>query len=224
MTSTMTMLIENFRVLSEMTVNNQTDKLGLSSFSLTPMLKAEYPEVEMAVRVTRTGKQTFWHEDKVLQYENIYFADADFFQFFKYNFLAGSPTTALLEKNSVVISDEIARGFFGSPEEALGKMIQFSKSLNKVTGVFKKEFNNSHLDVNAVISISTLPESYTEKLSWDWFWMAQSNYIQLHPNTNKEEFKLKLDQFAERHIDPWVLEEDVQGRLRYHLQELKDIH
>ncbi len=47
-------------------------------------------------------------------YENkVYFADSGLFRIFTYQFLEGNPQTALVEPNSMVLTESVAKKFFG---------------------------------------------------------------------------------------------------------------
>jgi putative ABC transport system permease protein len=126
-----------------------------------PMAKAlqqEFPEIEATTRIITT-----FEDDKTLIryapqneqprafYEtNGFLADPSFFKLFNYDFKEGNPFTALVNPNSVVISDEIAKKLFGS-QPALNKIIHISSNTNgdynfAVTGVFIPGKIPSHID------------------------------------------------------------------------------
>jgi putative ABC transport system permease protein len=63
------------------------------------------------------------YDDKAFN-EGIAFADSTFFQFFEYPEIAGS-TTSFKEKNSVLITEKIARKYFGE-EDPVGKIMTMS--------------------------------------------------------------------------------------------------
>jgi putative ABC transport system permease protein len=84
-----------YRVSSEITMTNQAERFGYSSFMLSPTLKQDYPEVEEAIRVMPLKKQTMWVENEPFQFEDNLMADAAFFRMFDYTFLAGNPALAL---------------------------------------------------------------------------------------------------------------------------------
>jgi putative ABC transport system permease protein len=213
-----------FRVSSEITLTNQTDKFGYSSFLLSPTLKQDYPEVEEAIRVMPLKKQTMWVENEPFQFEDNLMADAAFFKIFDYTFLAGNPDAALVEPGSAVITDEVALKLFGSPRNALGKTIQFTRRPYKVTGVVKDVKNNSHLYFNTLLSINSLSPELEQQLSTDWFYMRQTNYVLFRTAETAAGFDKKLTQFKEKHINPWLKENALQADLKYFLQPLTTIH
>ncbi len=213
-----------YRVISDITLTGQTDHIAMSSFMLSPTLKAEYPEVEHAVRAMPISIQTIWYGNQVFQLQNVYFSDSDFFAVFPYHFISGDPETALNEPYTIVLTEESAKTLFGTTENVLGRMLKFSRSSYKVTGVVREPKNQSHLYFSAVISISSLPKPYEQMLKFDWFRMAQTNYIMFHTKEQGEQFQPKLNAFENKHIVPFLKQNQVQGSAHFSLQPLTDIH
>ena len=213
-----------FRVTSDVTMGGNFNSLSRSSFSLSPMLLEEYPEVERAVRVMKGGKQTFWYDDEAFQYEHFFFTEPDFFQIFDYEFIEGDSKTALEDVHAIVISDEMAHHIFGKTQGVVGEQLKFTKNHYIVSGVFRYKPDVSHLKVHAFFSLQSLSQELISRLKDDWFYMSQSNYLLFRDNNAHIGFEEKLADFSERHIQPWLKVHDVTGDLLYHLQPLRDIH
>lgn len=212
-----------YRVTSTLNLSGQSDNLTYSSYMLTPTLKADYPEVDKAVRLSPLPKLTLWFNERVFQVENIYFTDPEYFEIFDYEFLQGNPKTALLEPQNIVITDKLAKTVFGTVDGALGKMLKFTRQSYKVTGVIKYQPDISHITPSALISISSMPKGLIEALEKDWFYMAQTNYILFKQKIEPKEFETKLAAMVEKTIVPWLKSENVNGSITYKLQALKDI-
>src|SRR5207248_5615404 len=58
-----------------------------------------------------------------------YMVDSTFFRMFTYHFKEGDPATALDQPNSLVLSEEIAKKFFGE-SPAINKIIHISSNTN----------------------------------------------------------------------------------------------
>ena len=90
-------------------------------------LKANYPQVELAVRIV----PPYENPDNVLVvqqekrfFENrVWFADKEIFQLFHIPFMQGNPSTALLNPQTVVITAGMAKKYFGE-ESPLDKILQ----------------------------------------------------------------------------------------------------
>jgi putative ABC transport system permease protein len=213
-----------YRVTSNMTLTGQTTALARSSYMITPMLKKDYPEVEEAVHLVPTQKQTVWYGDKVFQFEKTWFTEAGFFSMFDYTFLEGNPATALKDPYSIVIRDDVAKMYFGTSQGVVGKMLQFSKFSYKITGVVKNEPNSSHLVWEMLMSANSLPKPFIEQVEHDWFYMAQYNYVLFRDAGKRAGFEAKLAQLRENYVVPFLKAEQVQGNVTYSLQPVRDIH
>ena len=212
-----------YRVTSTLNLSGQTDNLTYSSYMLTPTMKADYPEVEEAVRLSPLPKQTLWYNERVFQTENIYFTDPEFFKIFDYEFLAGNPETALQEPRTIVITDKLAQQLFGTAEGALGKLLKFTLQTYKVTGVIKYRPDISHITPSALISIGSMHPDLVKALEVDWFYMMQTNYVLFKQKPDKAAFEAKLAKMVDEKIVPWLKSENVNGSITYKLQALKDI-
>lgn len=105
--------------------NQQYTDGKLYTFSATPapmapFIKDKYPEIEKASRFTWDITSLFQFGDKSF-YETGKYVDQDFIEMFSFPFVSGEPTTALKEKNSIVITEKVAKKYFGTGE-ALGKV------------------------------------------------------------------------------------------------------
>ncbi|MDX5348842.1 MAG: ABC transporter permease, partial [Hymenobacteraceae bacterium] len=191
------------RVVSDMTNEGKGDKFSLTSYLLAPALAKDYPEIEKATRLMSAQKQTVWVNEQAFNEENLYFADSTFFDIFSYDFVKGDPKTALDQPKSIVITEQLAEKYFGSAEAAYGQMLQFSKNAHKVTGVFKNP-GHSHLTINALLSLNTIPKADLENMAGAWFRVSQYTYLLLQKPEQVKTFQSKLDDFYERNIKTWV--------------------
>jgi len=122
-----------------------TEFTGLGNFKKLPntpaamgeTMKNVFPEIEQTTRLAG-----LFSEDKtLLQYNEPngasksfyetkgFLADSTFFRMFTYNFIEGDAASALSNSNTVVLSEEIAKKFFGN-QPAVGKVIRISSSTN----------------------------------------------------------------------------------------------
>ncbi|MGY0036365.1 ABC transporter permease [Pedobacter sp. NJ-S-72] len=75
--------------------------------------------------------------DRIKIQERVYYAETGFFDIFNMGWLAGTPQTALAEPNTVALSETMAKKFFGTVQNAMGKSIVFDNNVNlKVTAIF----------------------------------------------------------------------------------------
>jgi putative ABC transport system permease protein len=205
--------------------------------ALGPALKAEFPEVTEFTRLVKTSLFTssltsffvnsleFSCQKQggdlvAFNEERVYFADAPFLTMFTFPLSAGTPTTALQEPNSVVISETMARKYFGT-EQALGKEMRLNREMVlTVTGVIKDVPQNSHLQFDILLSFSTLMKTFGN--GYDvWTWGVFYNYISLAPGTDPAALQDKLPAFMKKYLGQM---NEGEYHMRFYLQPISDIH
>jgi ABC-type antimicrobial peptide transport system permease subunit len=99
-------------------------------------LKEKIPEIEKAAPRSFTTK-TFAYEDKIFKQDGS-FAGADYFDMFSLDFLEGTIASAMDSPDDIAISETMAKTFFGSAKNAIGKSLSYeNKNQLKVSAVFK---------------------------------------------------------------------------------------
>jgi putative ABC transport system permease protein len=160
-------------------------------------MKKEIPEVEEAVRfgLWRTMPMSF--EDKNFTEGRMLVADSNFFQFFTFPLIAGDPKTVLQGTNKVVITQSVAKRYFGN-ENPLGKIMLrgAEKTATEVTGIAQDPPHNSHIDFDMILSGQ----------SWDYMkdtrWTSNNlyTYVKLHPVADVQKVKKQLDILVEKNM------------------------
>ena len=180
-----------------------------------PLMKAEFPEVHEAVRLTPVGPSLSYN-DQHIDSGDCYWADAELFEVFDLPFLAGDPETALREPYTLVLSASKARALFGD-EEALGKTVVVnSEHAFTVTGVLDDLPANTHLPMDVVGSIATM-ESWFGPFGWDS--PNYATYLLLDEQASPDQLEAKLADFLVQHRG-----EEMARTNQLHLQPLTDIH
>ncbi len=206
----------------------------------TPALMAkamqqEFPEIRKATRLIRAFSDdktllqyNVANKDKESFYEtNAFLADSNFFQVLTYHFKEGNPATALVDPNSLVISEEIAKRLFGN-EPAINKIVHISSSTNgdydfKVTGVFVPSKSPTHIDARLFMSING---GQVQTYLRFWNDLATNNmfhtYFELQPGTDPKRLEAKFPAFIDKYAG-----KDLKAMGFYKKQFLtrvKDIH
>jgi putative ABC transport system permease protein len=213
-----------YRISSTLNLGGEETKAGLSSYMLSPTIKQDYPEVEESIRVMPVGKQTMWADEKPFQFKDNLMSEGGFFYLFDYTFIEGNPKTALVEPQSVVITDEVAKKMFGKTLDVVGKTIRYARQSYKITGVIQDQKNNSHLYFNTILSLNSIQPQLENTLRNDWFYLAQSNYVLFKQPTDAIGFETKLAQLRDKYIVPWLKQVNSEGKITYKLQPLASLH
>jgi putative ABC transport system permease protein len=200
---------------------------------LAPTMQDEVPGIEQVTRlIPAAGGSdiTFRLDEKIFTEEKIFYADSNFFDFFTTEMLAGDPKTALIEPNSIVLTENFAKKYFGS-QDPLGKTIAFGndKIECKVTGVCKDFPTNSHVRFNALIPFITVEKDYFP----GWTGNSIQTYVVKNPATPMEEINDKLEDLVEKYVGKEVEEGlgmsfkefvDGGGIYRYFIYPMTDSH
>ncbi len=128
--------------------------LAITSIPYAPALKADYPEVEEAIRIDGEGGGKIVYNDKQITENDISFTDNAIFNIFTYHFLSGDPATALAKPQSIVLTKTLALKLFGDVSSAQGKTVLFEGTYpNVVTGVVDDVPTNSTFTFGALRSL-----------------------------------------------------------------------
>jgi len=124
-------------------------KIYYCKFGSAEYMKANFPQVEDFCRITNSGSQRIVINNEIyLDQPPIIRVSANFFSFFSYQLLTKNPASVLESKNNIVISEDLAKKYFGT-KDAVGKIIEIVNSDKTekmvVSGIFKKPHENSQL-------------------------------------------------------------------------------
>ena len=190
--------------------------VALSMFPMAPALKADYPEIQEATRFWGRSDWLFRQGDKEIFIEELAIVDSTFFALFDFELAEGQPATALTAPYSIVLTQESADKFF--PEgNAVGAHITIEDTLQyQITGVVKNPPHNSHLQFDALISISTYSN---ERRNNNWGSNFLITYLLLSDNADIAKLEASFPDFLTRHIS-----EEATDFYKLILQPLTDVH
>ena len=196
---------------------------------LAHTLVDEVPEVEDATRIMTRDDLVIKYEDMMFTEDDIFFADSNFFSFFSFKLLKGDPKTALIEPNSMVMTETIAEKYFGE-DNALGKLVTVgSDQTYKITGVVANPPSNSHLKFRFIFSFSSTDQSRSEV----WLNNFLYTYFTLREDSDINNVQPKLDEMVGRYVGPEIqqfmgisLKEFLaqDGAYGYLIDPVKEIH
>jgi putative ABC transport system permease protein len=198
---------------------------------LAEAMTNEIPEVEAATRITPFyGNPAIKYADKAFTEQKVFFADSNFFEFFTYQLLEGDVKTALQEPNCMVVTESIAKKYFGS-ESPIGKIVIVGndKVSYKITGLTPDAPTNSHFTYNILLSSAS-----SENLNGNvWLNNFMYNYLRLKQNTSIESANTKFAAIVEKYVGPEIEKfmgmsikqmQSQGGEYGYYTQKLTDLH
>lgn len=195
-----------YRVNQTFVWNQNGGIFGSTGLAVAHLLSTEYPEVEQALRINQPGSHVvrYQHADGTVSAyneEKFYGADSTFFNFFNFPLKEGDPQTALLGLDKIVISEEVARKFFGD-EPALGKVLEVGdqKIPMEITGVTVHQPENSHFRFDYLQTIYS--NRAVKHQDWSYLWTQSVTYVKLRPGASAVALEEKLATVGERKIKP----------------------
>ncbi|MEZ4825133.1 MAG: FtsX-like permease family protein [Bacteroidia bacterium] len=177
-------------------------------------LPRQIPEVETLIRFQNQEQKYVRVGDEKFKPRHAYVTDANVFSVFDFPFLAGDPMTALVNPHSVVLTESLAKAYFGE-EDIVGKTLNICGNFSPeeiphtVTGVMRDLPPNTHIPIEMLIS-------YRDSTERSWWAYA---YILLAEGASVKKVEEKLPDFIKKNRP-----EEGQSQLLFGLQPIRDIH
>ncbi|QNR22641.1 ABC transporter permease [Croceimicrobium hydrocarbonivorans] len=205
--------------------HNGEIKAAVTSFPVGPQFMSDYPEVVSFVRIMQMGgSMTIKVEDQIFREDHFLRADSTLFEIFDFKLLQGDPIGALAGPNLVVLNEELAIKFFGTPSEAMGKQLFIGTSQFTVNGVVENGTRSSDIKYQAFTSMSTLPQQAQQVFNGDWFRLVCQTYLLFDQPVAEMDFDSQLADFTERIIKPFVATFGWGSTADFTLQPLEGLH
>ena len=221
-----------YRINSEILFGGTDQKLAVCSDPMGATLKRDYPQVEQYVRFyTSDGPKRIKKDNVFITEFNVGNADSTLFDVFTLPAIAGNTKTALNEPNTVVITESMAKKYFGTTQ-AVGRTIETSdnnSTLYKVTAVIKDIPHNSHFNFDMFFSMDNVQYGFGNYLSQNF-----QTYIVLKKGTDPNLFAKNFSAVIEKYIMPQAKQfmkinsleefEKAGNKMEYTLMPLTAIH
>ncbi len=184
--------------------------------ALGPALKEEYPEIVDSARFFFIDKNPLRYKDKILN-ASLCGTDPSFAQIFTFPFVKGDPEKALAHPKSIVLTETMARTFFGQ-DDPLGETLGFEWWGRwhdfTVTGIVKDIPSYSHIQFDYLLPFDFVTLSGMDIESWDV--VTYHTYVLLNENADEEALGKKIAGTLKRHLpeSPYTI----------HLEPLRRIH
>ena len=225
-----------YRVTRTFYTSQGVASLNLSAIAppFGPLLQTAFPDIKKMTRVLAIGTTVMKYHEKLFNEQNSNFADENFFDFFSVPVIKGDPRSALREPYSIMLTEAMAKKYFGDADPMnktiIDNLFNGTKHEFKVTGIFKPFPANSHMHPEILMSFSTLkdPALFGEKaLQNDYGGNAFYTYLLFPQHYNVDGIQAHLPDFLDKYVN---LDGGVPGNVKTHLatkldlQKLTDIH
>jgi putative ABC transport system permease protein len=195
---------------------------------IAPVMKDFFPEVEEAgrlygrnVSITRPAQETAFEET------NVFFADSSIMKMFTFQFLKGNPDKALSEKFTVIITEVMAKKYFGD-KDPIGETLLFSGNKSfKVSAVVKEFPETSHIQFNMLVPYDNMfdlesdaaSKALRSNLEINFIISHSYTYVLLKPGADPKNVDRNMVAFLKKYASPNVLVGQV-----FTLMPVLDIH
>lgn len=195
---------------------------------LGPALMSDFPEIEESIRIDKNDA-TVQLGDKQFIEDDILLVDPSFLSVFDFPLLSGDAKTALVDPYSIVLSETMAKKYFGNADP-VGKSIKVfmydpdgKGKEYKITGVVSDCPLNSQFRYNLLVSFKTMEVNNPDALTGDgWYWNGYYTYFLLREGNDPKNLEAKLPQLIEKYMGKTNREWKIG--YEYFLQPFTSIH
>lgn len=196
-------------------------KVALTMYPLAAAMKDEYPQVLETARTWRIESLYMTMNDKEVFLEKPRHVDQSYLQLFEFGWIAGDRQQALTAPNSIVLTRQSATKLAGNQENFDGQLIGSQLKVNdstyyQITGIVETPPSQSHLQFDALISISTF-DSEDRRDSWGSNYVV--SYIKVVPGTDIAALEATFPAFLSKYAG-----DDTADIIKLFLQPFSDIH
>ncbi|HMQ05930.1 MAG TPA: ABC transporter permease [Saprospiraceae bacterium] len=202
------------RVIMKYTIGGSGSEGNFTSTKVLPEFQRKFPEVVSGVRFS-SSSALITKDETASEETGFLFVDSSFFNVFDFNLVNGNPDFVLNEPNSLVLTERIARKYFGE-EDPIGEslFIGSAQTPYKITGICADSPPNSQIQFNLLASITSIgPLQETTYSDANY-----TTYLLLDENINLPEFQKKVDAFMESE------NEDSDFKVYFTLEPFTKIH
>ncbi|UCC39281.1 MAG: ABC transporter permease [Candidatus Aminicenantes bacterium] len=154
-----------------------------------PEFQKTIPEIDLVVRLLN-GESTVKHGDDIFYEKRILYVDPSFFAVFTFPFIQGDAQTSFSEPYSVLITESMAKKYFGN-RDPIGEVLTLDQENQViVTGVIKDAPDNSSIRFDFLIPYSYLDATGYDTKKWD-AWNCQT-YVLLNENVTAQQVVQKI--------------------------------
>jgi len=204
-----------FRVEEDQFYSGERYHVTVTPYPSGPVWMQKIPEIKEQTRLNLwLPRVLFKNGDKIFFENSIIAADSGFLKMFTLPLVRGDVATALSDPHSLIISEKLAKKYFGDANP-LGKTITLENKYQfTVSGVIKNLPKNSMFTFEGIIPFSFLYEIRAVYDSWDS--NSIFTYVQLGKGTDPKPVDKKLTDIVKEYVP--------EITTKYSLFPLLDIH
>lgn len=216
-----------YRLESHFVINNKDDRFAATQIPLGPTLKDEYPEIEEFVRFAPAGTMFLTYEDREFQEDSIMLTDSTIFDVFTHPFVSGDPEEALTRPYTMVVTESLARKYFGA-DNPIGKTLtSLEGDLFEITGVIEDLPGNVHMKFDGLVSAATIieemgAERFNDRSAGSFWNIGIYSYVMLAENASIDGIHEKFPEFYDKYMKS--LGDQINSSFTLMTKPLADVH
>ncbi len=182
-----------YQVMENQAYDGKTYTFAATPGVLGPAMKNDFPQVVSTCRLTWQEYTLMALGDKSI-YESGFYADSSFFSMFTIDFLKGDKESAFQQLHSLVISEKMAKKFFGEKKDILGRTIRVdNKQEYTITGIIRDIPENASVQFDWLAPFKV----YYDKNGWlsNWGSNGIQTFVELEPHADQDKFNEKFNNY-----------------------------
>jgi putative ABC transport system permease protein len=183
---------------------------------LGPALANDFPEVKQTLRIMGRSGVPIKYGDEIFIEDYLAYADSTVFDMLNVKLIQGNEKTALQKMESIILSESLARKFFGN-QDPMGKILDVNGTSFLVTGIMQDYPEKSSIYFKALMPFK-LAESRNAYLR-NWHSNSLDTYVELQEGTGQTNFEKHFSSFLRNYFG-----EDWEENIQMYLQPVSDIH
>ncbi|MFT3823425.1 MAG: ABC transporter permease [Chitinophagaceae bacterium] len=217
-------------VTTDKTPDDEAHTPGIP-FPALESLRADLPDVKTGALLSSYGSQITIPnsgtngapDNRFIEDYGVFYCDPQFFEVFHFKWLAGDGKV-LAEPNTVVLSEEKAKKYFGSWQDAVGKSLMIDNAITlKVGGVLENMPDNSDFPMYVVASFETAKQNAVVT-NYTTDWGSTTSNFQLYMLLPQNTTQAGIDGQLKKLSDRYYRNANSVNKRWNSLQPLADIH
>lgn len=214
-----------YRLVADFSLNGGNDYTSLTSTQVGRMMHEQFDEIEAYARFSpmpaprwlmrSRGEDYFW--------DNVYSANNGVFDLFSHEVIYGDPELALIEPDSMAVSETFARRYFGDANP-IGEIIETENNDYRIDLVFRDLPENSHLKYDVLLSYERIGDPDPVQALQQLWSIGVFTYLMFDEDYDVENFEQLSTQFFDESMIPVARQFGLDANVRFILEPLADVH
>lgn len=197
-------------------------KAAVNCAGMPAGLQAEMPQVKNYVRLSHQTTHLFEAGNNKFEENRIFYADPSFLDVFSFPLLKGDPKTALQRIDGILLTENMAKKYFGE-KDAVGQTLkQDNGKTLTVTGILANVPANSHLQFDFILPLAANVGNAEDLRTNTWRNFNFYSYILLDKSFVPTE--AALAKFNKQMNDIFNQHAEMNMKAVFQLQPITDIH